>query len=226
MKNKISISNKTLGLITKKQIKPIPKWEFVIKNFSIWIIFILFLILLFIGISLSSFGIIDGIIIPYFWMTISFIFLISTYFIFNRTKKSYRFYKWQILLSIILLSLFFGILIFKVGFATKIDKNFESKITFYRQVVPLKVSTWSNPEQGYLSGEIISIVNNNIFQIRDFKKKVWDIDFSNSIVKGKIKISIGQQIKIVGNQIDTNIFKASEIRPWLGNNKNMLKENH
>ncbi|MFA7301677.1 MAG: hypothetical protein WC069_05180 [Candidatus Shapirobacteria bacterium] len=226
MKKKINISDKTLNLITKNQIKPIPKWEFVVKNLGLWSTFLLSFLVLVIGISLSYFGLIDNIIAPYLWYFIVLIFLVSSFVLFKKTKGAYRFYTYQVLLPIIFLGLVVGGIVFKLGLAGKIDRGLESRSVFYRQMVPMRQVVWSNPKQGYLSGKIISINSNNNFKIEDFDKQIWNITGVNISIRTRVQMIVGEEIKLIGTQISDDSFSATEIRPWQGQGQNMLKENN
>jgi len=225
MKKKINISDKALKLINQNQIKPIPKWEFVFKNWGLWLGFGLCLILLILGISVSWFGLVDNVITPYFWLFIALAFFILAYLLFEKTKKAYHFPKWQIIISIILVGLIIGGVFFKIGLAANLDKQLDKNIPYYRQMVPKKMKVWNNPDSGYLSGTIIKITNNDDFKIKDFNDKVWTIKGQDALIKSRVKMEVGEEIKIVGNKNDNSNFKAKEIRPWNGMNKNMMKEN-
>jgi hypothetical protein len=226
MKKKINISDKTFNLITKKQIKPIPKWEFVIKNLGLWITLLVSLLILIIGISISYFGLIDNLITPYLWYFIVLIFLGSSFILFNKTKRAYRFYSYQVLLPILFLGLVVGGVVFKLGLASKIDRSLESRSVLYRQMVPMRMVVWNNPQEGYLSGKIISINNNSDFKIEDFDNNVWNISGTNINIRTRVQMVVGEEIKLIGTQLSNNSFSATEIRPWNGQGQNMLKENN
>jgi hypothetical protein len=224
MKKKTNISDKTLNLIAKRKIKPIPKWEFIAKNWVLWTSLIICLILLILGFSLTIFGFIDNIIVPYLWSFIAVIFLLVTYFLFEKTKGAYHFPKWQILISITVLGLIIALAFFKIGLALKLDKSLDN-LPYYRQMVPMKLTAWSNPQSGYLSGTITKIIDKNSFELIDFSKKFWIISTENAIVRGRVSLIIGQEIKLIGTQNSDTNFKADEIRPWTGMGQNMMKEN-
>lgn len=224
MKKKTNISDKTLNLIAKRKIKPIPKWEFIAKNWALWTTLILCLILLILGFALTIFGLIDNIIIPYLWSFIALIFLVISYFLFEKTKNAYHFPKWQVILFIVLLGLTIGTAFFKMGFASRLDKSLDN-VPYYRQMVPQKIAAWSNPQLGYLSGTITKIIDKNSFELIDFSKKFWIISTENALVRGRVSLIIGQEIKLIGTQNNDNSFSADEIRPWTGMGQNMMKEN-
>ena len=223
MKKKKSISELTLKTITNKQIKPIPKWEFLAKNWTLWAGILASLIVLIIGLGLVIFGVIDNIISPYFWLIVAVIFFGVSYVLFQKTKRAYIFAKWQVVVTMVLLGLIIGGILFKSGLARRIDKSMETNIPRYRQMAPMKIATWTNPEAGYLSGEIVEINENN-FEIKDFAGKAWII-VGKPLVKGRVQMQVGEEIKIVGSQEDENTFEATEVRPWTGRGQNMMKEN-
>jgi hypothetical protein len=225
MKKKTNISDKTLDLINKQKIRPIPKLEFVIKNWGLWLGFIVSLVFLILGTSVSWFSLFDNIITPYMWLFVTIIFLGLSFFLFEKTKRAYRFPKWQIIISIILIGLIIGGIFFKIGLANKLDKRLESRFGFYRQMVPMKMQVWNNPEQGYLSGEITNVTDITNFQIKDFNENIWTITGVNPLIKGRVQVVVGEEIKIIGTKTGDNFFEAKEIRPWSGRGQNMMKEN-
>lgn len=225
MKKKTNISDKTIKLITDRQIKPIPKWEFLIKNWGLWLAFIFCLIVLVMGTALSYFSLIDNLITPYFWIFIGLLFLFLSYLLFEKTKKAYHLQKWQVIFSLCFMGLIFGGIIFRIGAANKIDKNLEMNLPYYRHLVPMKLQLWNNPGQGYLSGSIVNLTTLDNFQLQDFNGKLWTITASSPLVRGRVQILVGEQIKLIGTQTDKNTFDVDEIRPWTGMGQNLMKEN-
>lgn len=225
MKKKTNISDKTLKLINQRQMRPIPRWEFVAKNWSIWLGFGGSLLLVVLGVALSWFGLIDNIITPYMWIVLALVFFGLSFFIFQKTKKAYRFDKKNVAVVLILVALMFGGILFRMGAASRIDRGMESRFSLYRQMVPMKMEAWNRPESGYLSGEITSLNDESGFVIKDFNGKEWTVFGDQMVVRGRVKMLVGEEIKIIGSQGSTNTFKADEIRPWNGMGQNMMKEN-
>jgi uncharacterized integral membrane protein len=224
MKKKKSISELTLKTITKKQIKPIPKWEFIAKNWTLWAGILASLVVLIIGLGLVIFGVIDDIISPYFWVLVAIVFFILVFLLFEKTKRAYHFPKWQVVAGISIVGLIIGGVVFRSGLARKIDLDLETNIPRYRQMAPMKTAAWTNPSEGYLSGEIIKI-DKNSFEIKDFEGKKWTITGTPSS-RGRVFMVVGEEIKIIGTQVDENTFEGTDIRPWMGRGQNMMKENY
>ncbi|MFA5025473.1 MAG: hypothetical protein WC503_03140 [Candidatus Shapirobacteria bacterium] len=225
MKKKINISDRTLNLIKRQHLKPIPKWEFIAKNWSLWSGLILCLILLILGFGLSIFGVVDNIIVPYLWLFIAIIFLLLSYFLFEKTKGAYRFQKWQVIASIAVIGLVIGSAFFKIGLANRLDQQLDRNIPYYRQMVPMKLETWSQPQSGYLSGTITKVIDSDNFELKDFNNKVWSISGQNVLIRGRVTISVGSEIKLIGSKAEGYSFIVEEIRPWVGLGQNMMKEN-
>ncbi len=224
MKKKKSISELTLKTITKKQIKPIPRWEFIAKNWTLWTGILASLVLLIIGLGLVMFGVIDNIISPYFWGLVVTVFFILVFSLFQKTKRAYHFPKWQVVMVISIVGLIIGGVVFRTGLARKIDLDLETNIPRYRQIAPMKTAAWTNPSEGYLSGEIIKI-DKSYFEIKDFEGKKWIIT-GTPLIKGRIQLVVGEEIKIIGIQEGENTFESTEVRPWGGSGQNMMKENY
>lgn len=219
MNKKNSISDTTLKLIKKKHLKPIPRWEFIAKNWGLWMALVFCLMFLILGFALSIFGLVDNIIVPYLWLFIAIIFFVLSYLLFQKTKRAYHFPRWQVIIAMSALAFTLGSAFFKIGLARRLDSSLENKIPRYRDVVPVKVEAWSRPELGYLSGIITKIVDDSNFEITDFSGKKWQINGNNVIIKGRLKLDIGTEIKLIGSQSDKDTFTVSEIRPW-GNGRN------
>jgi len=224
MKKKANISDKALKLINQKQIKPIPKWEFMVKNWGWWLGFVVSLGFLMLGTGVSWFSVADNIITPYLWLFVAIVFLGLSFLLFERTKRAYRFSKWQVIVFISITGFVVGGILYKAGLASKIDRSLETNVPYYRQMVPMKMIVWNNPESGYLSGEITNI-NEVGFELKDFDGKTWIIT-GTPLIKGRIVIEVGQEIKIIGSQTGENDFVAEEIRPWNGVGRKMMKENN
>jgi len=188
--------------------------------------FILCLILLILGFALSIFGIIDNIIVPYLWLFIAIVFLFLSYFLFGKIRGAYRFPRWQVIVFIVVLALLFGGAFFKIGLARRLDQQLDQNIPYYRQVVPVKLETWSRPEMGYLSGTITKINNANNFELIDFSGKKWNIFGQDILIRRRATIELGSEIKLIGSKTGDHTFTVSEIRPWIGQGQNMMKENN
>ena len=70
-------------------------------------------------------------------------------------------------------------------------------VPYYRNLAPLKMETWSQAEEGRLSGKITKLLGNGQIEINDFEEKTWVIDYNQAIVRGRVEMVVGGEIKIV-----------------------------
>jgi len=233
------VSKNTLQKIKKENIKPIPKWQFLLKDSLVWGLFVLNLILGSIGfaISLYIFGNNDVILdsslvtnvwewmilsIPLAWILLTVLFLFIAYYNFKHTSGGYRFTVVKIFLMNIVVSVVLGVVINGLGLSQRLNTVFSNHIPFYNHTMDLRSEVWMRPESGYLAGTIMDINSDTrILKIEDLKGKVWEIPYQDATVKGKVILELGEEIKIVGKILSDDVFEASEIRPWAGNGRQM-----
>ena len=229
MKN---ISNEVLKKIKDNNIKPKPRWYFITKNYFIWLIFGISIILgsfafgmvLFITKQLDwdiyhylgeSFLKTVFISLPYLWLIFLILFIGVAYYNFIHTKRGYRFKIITILLISLIISVTLGTGLYFNGFSERLENVFSEKIPYYNRLVYSCEEQWMQPGRGLLAGTIIEIgLPENSFIIRDLENNRWKIEASKAIWKGKITPATGLKIKLIGKVIKDNNFEVMEIRPW------------
>lgn len=229
MKN---ISNEVLKKIKDNNIKPKPLWYFITKNYFIWSVFGISIILGSFAFSIVLFIIkqLDWDIyyymgdnflktvfvsLPYLWLIFLILFTGIAYYNFIHTKRGYRFKFISILLMSLIISIILGTGLYFNGFSERLENVFSEKIPYYNRLVYSCEEQWMQPERGLLAGTIIEIVlPENNFILMDLDNNRWKIEADKVIWKGKITPVIGLKIKLMGKLIDDNHFKAMEIRPW------------
>ena len=244
MKKEIKKSQKLLDKITTEQIKPNPRWYFVLQNYIFWIIFLMFIILGSVAFSIilyatteSDFNLLSFSgskieflfsALPLLWILFLGIFLIISISGIRHTKTGYRYSPLKILSFNILLSIFLGTLFFYTGGAEKMELLFAENISVYQSIETRKISRWSRPEKGFLSGKIIK-KKEIVIIIEDWNGKKWEINFKDAIIRGKTFLEKDAKIKIVGEIFADNIFIAMQIGSWertgKGRNIKYLKQN-
>jgi len=229
MKN---ISNEVLKKIKDNNIKPKPLWYFITKNYFIWSVFGISIILGSLAFSMVLFIIkqLDWdiyhyignsflktvfISFPYLWLIFLILFTGVAYYNFIHTKRGYRFKLISILLISLVISITLGTGLYFNGFSERLENVFSEKIPYYNRLVYSCEEQWMKPERGLLAGTIIEIgLPENIFILMDLDNNRWTIEAGKVIWKGKTAPVIGLKIKLIGTLIDENNFKAMEIRPW------------
>jgi len=231
MKNLIQ---ETIAKIEKQHLVPEAKWKHWLKKYGIWFLFATGVILTAVSLmvafdnannldwDLYCFGQQNRLvyifsILPYFWIILMAIFLATTFLEIRKTETGYR-YSW---LRMILITfggiVIFGVLVSIFGIGGRLNSKLTKDFPFYGQhMVVTKESQWMQPAKGFLAGTIISIAQNKL-EIKDLNNKSWNISLDEkTLIKPSANISQEKMIKLIGERIDENNFKAQEIRPWQG----------
>ncbi|NTV41093.1 MAG: hypothetical protein HGA61_02360 [Candidatus Moranbacteria bacterium] len=221
-------SEKILKTIKEAKVKPQPKWKFLVKNWSFWIMF---------GISLLvgalSFSVMLDLIIfhdwdiyfylhktflqyvllslPYVWIILLIIFLGVAYFHFTHIKGWYRHRVYLVVSASVFLSFVCGIIFFFAGLGKTIDRIMTRNLPIYGRVKINKENLWNHPEEGLLSGKIIRLEDENKFILEDFFGKKWSVRDSGIGLSGR-NIGIYEEVEMIGFREDSDRFVARNIR--------------
>jgi len=232
MEKEIKKSQKLLNKITAEQIKPSPRWHFILRNYIFWSVFLIFVVLGSIAFSIILYAITENdfdllsfsgskieflfSVLPLLWILFLVIFSIISIFGIRHTKTGYRYSFLKILSFNILLSIFSGALFFYTGGAEKMERIFAENISVYKSFEERRISRWSHPENGFLSGLILENKSKDIILIKDFNGMKWEINIQDAFIRSKLYLNQGEKIKITGEILEDNIFTAQEIRKWEG----------
>jgi len=235
-------SEEVFKKLKEENIKPRPYWHFVMKNYFIWMLFVISIILGSLAFSMILFMIrqLDWdiyrylgesflktffISLPYLWVLFLLLFIGVAYYNFLHTKRGYRFRFISIFLISLTLSALFGTGLYYNGFSENIENVFFEKIPYYSKMVYTCEKQWMQPRKGLLAGIIKEIeLSKNSIKLMDLNDQLWQIDTSKTIWRGKLQPLNGLQIKLIGKMMDNTHFQAFEIRPWKGHGKFINKE--
>jgi len=229
------LSADILKEIKQQDITPIPRWKFLLKNYGIWIIFGLLIILGSLSVSVVIFMFTDHdwdvykylnksftesilLAIPYFWFVLVSAFLAFAYYDLRRTKTGYKYNFVKIGAINILASVLLGVIFFYSGLGLRIDRIFADNIPYYREIHSFAgPRVWQNPENGLLVGEITSLKEDGNFEIRDLKNQNWLVKCINCLWGGNLVGEQGMLVKLIGKITGDQVFEVSQIRTWKNN---------
>lgn len=225
------ISEKIIDKIKKENLKPAPKWHFLLKNYVIWILFVLsiligsltFSVILF---FITSSGIdaylflnknpLGGFILalPRFWLAFLLVFLAVAYYNYKHTKGGYKYNSYLIIILSVIISFILGYFLFFFGLGKKTDDILNNNIPIYRQNTMMhKQRMWNRPEQGFLIGDVVEFKNKDFFTIKDFNKMIWQIKSENASWIGlPPKPGEGMEVRIIGEEEGGFNFRAKIIK--------------
>jgi len=225
-------AEKIIEMIREKEMKPKARWRFTIKDSLSWAAFIIavlfgalaFSVILF-AIQQSDFSLIAHLshsifelmlgLIPLIWIIFLVVFLVIAIFSIKNSRKGYKFTSLSLAGFCTALSILLGTLFFISGGARWLENTFATKVRQYESIEEKKTKVWTIPEDGYLSGIILS-VGDTTFKMEDFNGKSWTVEFSEADIVPSISIVDGEKIKMTGNMTSGDTFKADKILPWGG----------
>lgn len=229
-------SEKFISRIKEENIKPIPRWRYTIRNLILWFTFLLsvivgalaFSIILF-AIQQIEFSLIKHMthsrmemwlgLLPFLWIITMLVFLLISIFGLKKTRKGYKFSAKKVIAASAITSILLGTLFFVGGGAKWLENAFAMNVEFYEGVNEKKMKMWSIPEEGYISGYIVSVEDSTI-QLKDFNESIWTVNINNAKIFAIVELVEGEKIKIIGEMISKDYFTAEEVRPWGGFGQN------
>lgn len=222
------ISENILKKIQEAQVKPEPKWKFLVKNWLIWVVFGS---ALFVG-ALSFAVILDIMVnydwdiytylhqtffqyvlfsLPYVWIGLLGLFFGIAYYDFIHLKGWYRYRVPLVFAASLFLSFGLGTIFFFAGFGENIDSSLDENVPIYKAAKVDRQQIWSHPNEGLLEGEIIKIEGGDEFVLRDSSGKMWDIQDRDKNEDDRNFVE-GERVRIIGDRETDNKFMAKNIR--------------
>ena len=222
-------SQKLLEKIQSEKVSQRSRELFILRNIFFWTLFVFsiivgglsFSVILF-AFNQTDFDLLSHVpnskielflgLLPFFWIISCLVFLLISIFGIRHTKTGYRYSPLLVFSSSIILSIMLGTTFFLSGGAEKMERVFSENVSVYKSLEERKISRWSRPEDGFLSGTIIE--KDETIIVKDWNGRKWEVGFENAIIKGRISLEKNEKIKIIGEISKDNIFIATQIGPW------------
>jgi hypothetical protein len=237
LKNEISNAGSEKGfpqeILDKiKDLKPKPRWQFLLKDYFIWFLAVLALLFSSLALAVIMYMLVNNdwdvyrnisnsllefifLTLPYFWLVFLGIFILITHYNFRHTKKGYKFSLSKIFLLSLVFNIFLGTFLYNIGLGQAIDNLVARNLPFYKQLINKRQHIWSNIDEGFLGGVVMSIDDQEI-KLRDIEGNIWIIKHFNTSTPGFVNLQIGQPIRIIGQKIDSQNFEMYTILPMRG----------
>jgi hypothetical protein len=220
-----------LEKIKTKHLLPTPKWHFLLKNYVVWGIGFLALIIGGLAFSViiymfsyndwniydklsNSFTEFVVLTLPYFWIVFLIFFIAVVNYNIKYTKQGYRYHASVIVAVSVILSMGLGVLFFGLGLGQEIDDILGERMPFYEQIINRRIVDWNRPEAGRLTGIVVaSSSTNKVFTLFGFDKHEWEINYANAKFAPFAEIKIGLPVMLIGKQTKSYFFEAEQILP-------------
>lgn len=236
---------KTLGEISTKHIKPLPRWHAQGKNGVFWIGSSLLAVsaafattlcfhVLF-EIDWDVYGrrhfswwevLFSG--VPVFALGAILLFLLGGIFLWHQTKHGYR-YPLVLMFAILFgVSSVTGYLIEVLPFDSQVDRFLLQPVRHVEKwrpgLLPSAVRQWSQPEKGLLGGTIVTVWPGT-FDLRDAQNALWVVDSSSAILMSGVHLDPKMGVKVIGTETAPRKFRAEEIRNWEAGHSEKMDRN-
>ena len=217
-----NITEKVLGAIKDK--KPRSKWEFKIKNYSIWASGVLAVLVGSMATAVVIYMIANNdwnirhqininplelvfMSMPFYWILTIIILVVVAYYNFRHTSTGYRYKLMTIVMGSVLVSIILGVLFYGIGLGHIIDKTFAERLPIYEKFASPRRSMWISPEDGRIAGKI-TFIESSYFKIIDFDNNNWIVE----PVLGDIKVF--DVVRVIGEKTGEGNFRAKIIMPF------------
>lgn len=229
------LCDKVLCKIKEEKIEPKPRWQFLLKDYFVWLAFavsvivggLAFCVVLsiisdndwdiyrYLNLSPAKHVLLS---LPYIWIVLIFLFLGLAFYNFKHTKSGYRRGAFLVLGLSIAGSFVLGSFFHALGWGGKIDRIFAKNVPLYQNIHCCcnRQDIWTQPEKGLLGGQIIEVKQETGFDLEDFRGMSWEVEKdSQTLIRGPVLVRKGEKVKLIGEKKAEKRFRAREIRPWM-----------
>jgi len=231
-------SRPVLDEIEKRKAVLIPRWRVFLKRFSFWLLAVISVVTGSIAMATAIYVFFDNdftldhdnihqlllehpfiadIIssIPYVWLAALALFTLVAFIGFRHTKKGYRYSAPKVIASSLLASLLLGVCLNAIDVGSYIHRYLIENVRVYNSLIYANEQRWTNTRKGLLGGKVTKLDNaTHTLVLKDFQKRIWNVDFSNAEVRPRTRIAPGRFLKITGITTGKRAFYAISIQNW------------
>jgi hypothetical protein len=225
-------SDKIISKIKEEKLKPRPRWEFIFKNYFLWIVGFLSLFFGALSFSLviylfnSSVDIFSDrfgasfwraflAVVPVFWLIFLALFVFLFYLNLKKTKRAYKYSPFFILIIGLISSIALGTSFYMIGFGKKLDSALGKNINpiVYGRFMNPQLDFWSEAEEGRIAGIISRLGKDKSFFLLDKNLDEWLVYYNDINSRHILNIEKGALIRCFGEKISEDQFRALRIMP-------------
>src|SRR3989339_953679 len=215
-----------------KEVKPKPRWQFLLNDYLIWFLASFSLIVSSLAFAVVLYMLVDNdwdvytrisnsllefvfLTFPYFWLIFLGGFILITYYNFRHTKNGYKYPLSKIFLASFLINILLGTFLYNVGVGQAIDNAVAKRVPFYKEFINKRKHIWSRIDDGLLGG-VVTAIEEEYILIKDIEGNVWTIKHFNTTTPEFVRLQLGQPVRIIGQKIDSQNFEMFIMLPMRG----------
>lgn len=227
--NTKDFSEKVLATIKKEHIKPKSRWEFLLKDYFLWTLFIVSVFVGSISVSVLTFVIKNEdrlfsvgpenpiksflFAVPYFWLLLLLLFLFLAYLNFRFTKTGYRYNIFKIFVLSIVTSIIFGSVFYYFGISERVEHATYYRFPLYKNMMDHRGEMIFSPEEGHLGGIVVEKEGSDI-EVASFDGRIWTVNIEKVDRELRDILEINSRVRFVGRITSEDYFEAIDMIPW------------
>ncbi len=230
MKNNKNIADSIMDKIAEEKIVPRARWEFLMKNYLVWVVGIVAAI---VG-GVATSGVIfvfrnsDWVMyrrlsgsffdhtlsfLPFLWIVLLAGFVYLAIYQMKHTKRGYKYPIILLVIANIFISGVLGTILYGVGYAHILDTHASRVLPLYKAVEEKREALWVQPEKGLLAGIVLSTTTDAFF-LQDYLGETWEVSGERLGEIDSLVLLYVDEVGIVGNKTGTSTFEACAVRSW------------
>lgn len=227
----MTMKKKIIEQIKKDCCKPVPRWLFVARGISLYIIFVmlfllasLFASLMFYYLAVNDWALYSELSRPLHhkiiatmpFMLLGFLaaLIYLVYVDLRKQDVGYRHCTWTVMIVIVAGVFISGGIVHMFDGGHKLDRYAMKKYPKVAGVINPRMNPLSKPESGVLFGVVKTEVESGNFELHNMKHGTWMIILPNADTSTLEIIQIGNHLRAVGEVQTEKVFKAAQVLPF------------
>jgi hypothetical protein len=227
------VTKKILDTIKGKNIKPKPRWHFIMRQVLIWFTSLLSIVVGSFAFSVILFRMVNNDwevlkfinrspvahalnTLPYIWIVLLILFIALAYYNARHTKGAYKYQAYWFIVGSVVISIAVGGIFYAFGIGPRIHYAVE-KIPFIKELMYDRDKIWMNADDGFIAGEVTEMLSGvGMFQLEDLDNKLWVVRPGDEYYPPPQHFIIekGVMVRICGEKIDEDLFEAIKVMPY------------
>ena len=228
----MAMSDRILDTIEKQGITPKPKWHFLLREWVVWSVALLALVLGSIASALTiyivnatrfveqeiHFSDLNTLfhLFPVLWLVLLGLGIFYTVYALHTTRRGYRWHSSWLVSAALLVSILVGWTAHAAGLGASIDRYLIAEVPLYKPLTGFEPMHWMNPNVGIVAG-VIESVGEEEFIIRSLDGELFEITTTaTTTMHDLMEIKEGVPVRVAGTTTDEEVFEASHVAPFRG----------
>lgn len=232
---KIDITKNVLHTIEDFNMKPKPKWHFVLQEAAVWSLGVVTTFFGAVAVSVTLFALTvapvrlqpathDSVIkfwfefMPTLWLILFVAFIFATDYFLRKTKRGYKYSFLILTMASVFLSVLLGTVGFFIGLGELVEKRVGPYVPYHNPTQTIVQKVWLQPAKGLLTGSLSE--DKTILETKD--GDTFKIDITGLPEVQQELLSEGNKIGLIGTTTESGVFHVCMIIPF--ENKNFMLE--